>query len=209
MQKSITFLFISLTTLTLNAQTFKSGLIAGMNLSKLNGSEKNAYNFISYKLGGRISVDVKRQLRTSIDILYSKKGNIVSHTPSPLDAYKNVSLDYMDIPLTITFMDWMDDPDEEEYYRLHFVAGVSYSRLVNFKARDNLDIDVTDSQNFNKYKLSALGGLVYYPREHLGINLEYAHSFSNLEKLDSLQAMKIRNWSLSLIYMFHNRRKRK
>jgi len=207
MQKTILILFFLVMSISLEGQLFKLGLISGVNISRLGSDEipKNSYNHFGPKFGGRVGVDLKRQVRTSIDILYSRKGNITDLGQLTL-AYKKLRLDYIDIPFMLTYMDWMDDPDEEDYYKLHFSVGANYGRLINYKAINNLDNDVTSQSNFNKSDCSLLTGLTYYPSEHFGINLQYSHSFLNIVAMSSAQKMKHRNWSVNFLYMFNNKR---
>ena len=205
-KKFVAFLFL-LISLNLSAQTFRFGAITGLNACKLSGNDNSAYNYVGFKFGGRIATDLHRQVRTSIDFLYSRKGNIVNQTPSNLITNKNIRLDYIEVPIMISLMDWMDDPDEEEYYRLHFTFGVSLSKLVNYRVTDNRDFDVTEQQSFYKNKISLLGGLVYYVNEHLGINVQYSNSFTNIQQRSIYPKMKSRTWSVNFIYMLDNKRR--
>jgi len=208
MLKQLLLLIILSQCFCLSGQTFRFGAIGGLNICKLNGNENSEFNYAGYKIGGRIATDLHRQFRTSMDILYSRKGNIVNQFPDPSSNFDNIKLDYIEVPVMFTFMDWMDDPNEQEYWRLHFTAGVSFSKLVSYQVRNNLDIDVTDQQSFNKNKISFLAGLVYYINEHLGINVQYSGAFSNIQKRSSYPTMKSRVWSLNFIYMMDNKRRK-
>jgi len=211
MQKRIRILysifFIILSYLSLEGQTFRTGLITGAHISKLTGNANDSYNHLGYNVGARIATDIHRQVRISADFLYSRKGNVVSYLLSETTKYENIRLDYVEIPVMISAMDWMDDPDEEKYYRLHFTIGGSFGRLINYKAIDNFGEDVTLQQAFDKTAISVMGGLVYYTSEHFGINLQFHSSFSNIQTTSRTPSMKSRSWTLNIIYMFDNNRR--
>lgn len=208
MQKTILILLLLAASINLKAQNFKLGLVSGVNISKFGSNEivKQPYNHFGHKLGGRVGIDIKRRVRTSIDILYSRKGNVTELGGYTLP-YKKLRLDYIDIPFMLTYLDWMEDPDEEDYYKLHFSIGAAYARLINHLAINNLDVDITNQSSFNKSDWSVLAGLTYYPSEHFGINLQYSYSLPNLVELEVLPKMKHRNWSVIFLYMFNNKRR--
>ncbi len=199
-----TTLFILLFYTSLVGQTFRTGLITGAHICKLTGNANDSYNHLGYNVGARIATDIHRQVRISTDFLYSRKGNVVSNVLSETTKYENIRLDYIEIPVMISAMDWMDDPEEEKYYKLHFTIGGSFGRLINYKAIDNFGEDVTPQQAFDKTAISVMGGLVYYTSEHFGINLQFNSSFSNIQRTTRSPSMKSRSWTLNIIYMFDN-----
>lgn len=203
------FLFILILvtfSLTTNAQSFRLGGITGLNICKLTDNPNKSFNHVAYKFGGRIATDLQRQFRVSLDLLYSKTGNTIGNKAAFSNSV-DINLDYIEIPLMFSFMDWMDDPDEELYYKLHFTAGISLGRLVNYNVKNNLEIDISDAHSFNKNKFSLLAGLVYYVNEHVGINIQHEYALSKIDKPISTFNMKSRIWSINIIYMVDNKRR--
>lgn len=195
-RNSLLIILIFLFTSSLPSQTFRFGAVSGLKFSTQNAAKSVEYS--GFNLGGKVGFDVHKKFRTSMDLQFSRKTNSVN---------EDIQLDYIEVPIMISFMDWMDDPNEEEYYKLHFTAGLSYGHLFNYKVLNNMDEDVTQRYDFNKNTINAIGGLVYFFNEHFGLILQYHHSFSNIRKQNEA-VMKNRNWSFNLIYMVNNKRRK-
>jgi len=186
----------------IHAQTFEAGLIGGVNLSQLNGDNLAGFNQIGLNVGGRVAVQTSDRWKWNIDILFSQKGsNKGKDDPrsAPIDKYR---LNYAEVPIMISFLDWLDEVDGKEYYRLHFTAGLSIGRLVDFKVIDALGQDLTDSQNFNKTSLDLIVGATYFINEHIGINAQYSYAALDVRKDKQAQSLAGRTLTFRGIYMF-------
>ena len=196
--KVISFTFcLFLISKNTQAQTFEAGLIGGINLSQLHGDTYAGFNQIGLNAGGRVAITPSERWKWNIDILFSQKGsNKSSKEFGGIDSYR---LNYAEVPIMVSFLDWFD---EDEFYRLHFTAGISFCRLVDFKVIDIDGIDITDSQNFNKNAIDLIIGATYFLNEHVGINVQYAHALLDVEEEKQAQSLAGRTLTFRGIYMF-------
>ena len=184
-----------------SGQTFKAGIITGINFSKLTGDDLKGFNQFGLNIGGRVAVDFTKYIRVATDVLFTQKGSKRSVDQTSGNQFENIRLNYMQIPITLNIMDWMDDPDEEPYHRLHFTFGAAYSRLIHFKVIDKDGIDISDTQNFKKNTADLITGLTYFVNKNIGVSLQYSKSVNPIQKSDINPPMKSKNIMLRMFYM--------
>ena len=183
------------------AQTFEAGIIAGVNLSQLHGDGLAGFNQIGANFGGRVAVTPNEKWQWSVDILFSQKGsNKGSDDPRSIP-FESFRLNYAEVPIMVSFKDWQSESDEG-YYRLHFTGGLSFCRLVDFTVKDIDDIDISDSQNFNRNAIDIIAGATYFINQHIGINAQYSYAVLNVRKDKSEQSLAGRTLTFRAIYMF-------
>lgn len=184
------------------AQTFQAGIIAGVNLSQLNGDDLIGFNQIGLNVGGRVVVDFGEKWRWNLDILFSQKGsNKGKDDPSSaaIDLYR---LNYAEVPIMISYKDWLDDSGDTEFYKLHFTTGFSVGRLVDFKVVDFVGQDISDLQDFKKTAIDLIVGATYYINEHIGINVQYSVAILDVRAIKEQQSLAGRTLTIRGIYMF-------
>ena len=160
------------------------------------------FNQIGLNVGGRVAVQTSDRWKWNIDILFSQKGsNKGKDDPRsiPFDSYR---LNYAEVPIMISYLDWLDEADEKEFYKLNFTAGVSVGQLVNFKVIDALGQDVSDLQNFNKTSIDLIVGATYFINQHIGINAQYSYALLDVRKEKEAQSLSGRTLTFRAIYMF-------
>ncbi|MFK8010165.1 MAG: outer membrane beta-barrel protein [Saprospiraceae bacterium] len=184
-----------------HAQTFKAGLIGGVNLSQLHGDGLAGFNQIGLNVGGRVAVQTSDRWLWNIDILLSQKGSNKS-ADDPNSFFDSYRLNYAEVPIMISFLDWADETDDGEFYKLHFTAGVATGRLVDFKVIDALGTDVTDLQNFNRFSVDLIIGATYFINKHIGINAQYSYALLDVRKEKEAQSLAGRTLTFRAIYMF-------
>ncbi len=185
-----------------HSQTFEAGLIGGVNLSQLHGDGLAGFNQIGLNVGGRVAVQTSDRWKWNIDILFSQKGSTKGKDDPlsiPFDKYR---LNYAEVPIMVSFLDWLDETDENEYYKLHFTAGVSVGQLVNFKVIDALGQDVTELQNFNETAIDLILGATYFINQNIGINAQYSYALLDVRKEKEAQSLSGRTLTFRTIYMF-------
>ena len=104
-----------------HAQTFEAGLIGGVNLSQLHGDGLAGFNQIGLNVGGRVAVQTSNRWMWNIDILFSQKGSNKGKDDLrsiPFDSYR---LNYAEVPIMISFLDWLDESEDDVFYKLHFI----------------------------------------------------------------------------------------
>lgn len=160
----------------IQAQTFEGGLIVGFNLSQLDGDDLVGWNRIGLNVGGRVAINPYEKWKINLDLLFSQKGS--SATPEQFSSYDKVRLNYVEIPLQVNFMDWLD---EAGFYRLHFLAGFSYSQLVGFKVLRQDGTDTTESEDYKNWNANVQIGATYFISENFGINGQFSRGLLSVD----------------------------
>lgn len=182
------------------AQTFEAGLIAGVNLSQLHGDGLAGFNQIGLNVGGRVAITPSERWMWNLDLLFSQKGsNRGANDPRSIP-FESFRLNYAEVPFMVSYLDWLDG--SEEFYKLHFTAGASFGRLVEFKVKDIDDIDISDSQDFRRNNVDLIIGATFYINEKIGINGQYSYAIFNVRKDKNAQSLAGRTLSFRGIYMF-------
>lgn len=187
---------------TIHAQTFEAGIIAGVNLSQLHGDGLAGFNQIGMNLGGRVAITPAERWKWNIDILFSQKGSHKGADDRVAIPFDRFRLNYVEVPIMISYMDWISESGDAEYYKLHFTAGLSFCRLVDFEVTDNTGRDISDTQDFNKNAIDLIVGATYFLNEHIGINGQFSYAILNVRKDRNEQSLQGRTLTFRGIYMF-------
>lgn len=179
------------------AQTFEGGLVVGFNMSQLDGDDLAGWNRIGLNVGGRVAITPYEKWKINLDILFSQKGS--DSAPGQVSSYDNVRLNYVEIPIQVNYMDWLH---EDGFYRLHFLAGFSYSQLVGFQVIRFGGMDSTDLEDYKKWNANFQIGATYFINEHIGVNGQYSLGLLSVDKDPDAQFFRDRAWAVRVIYMF-------
>lgn len=180
-----------------HAQTFEGGLVLGFNMSQLDGDDLVGWNRIGFNAGGRVAITPYEKWKFNLDILFSQKGS--SAAPDQISSYDKVRLNYVEIPIQVNYMDWLD---ENGFYRLHFLAGFSYSQLVGFQVLRVVEGDTTELEDYKKWNANFQIGATYFIKENIGINGQYALGLLSVDNDPDAQFFRDRALTFRLIYMF-------
>lgn len=183
------------------AQTFEAGLIGGVNLSQLNGDLLVGFNRIGFNVGGRVAITPVERWKWNIDILFSQKGSRRSNDDPAFVQFEGFRLNYAEVPIMVSYLDWLNE-DGDYFYKLHFTAGVSWARLVDFKVVDINGTDISDLQNFSKNALDLIAGATFYINPNIGINGQFSLAVLDVEKDKDAQSLQGRTLTFRVIYMF-------
>ncbi len=179
----LTFILISAIFLNITEaqeQRFKAGVILGSNLSQIDGDNSNGYLKLGITGGLRGVAIITDKIELSIEFLFDQRGSrsqkIFDENFFPF----KVTTNYVSVPIIFNFQDWLDE--SEEYYKLHFHAGLSYGRLINYAIDDEHDesILVEISKFFNEDEVAVLVGATFYTGKHLAITGRFTRSLTNL-----------------------------
>src|SRR5690554_1063082 len=128
----ISLIIFAITPYMYSQQTFKASILAGVNPSQIQGDEIAGYDYLGLVGGLRVDTRLSDKFSVKTDFLYSKKGS--TGYSNSLNSHLSIKLTGLDIPVAIAFRDWYNDVGENSYYRLHFEAGLTYSRLIDVKS---------------------------------------------------------------------------
>lgn len=170
-------------TFVAEAQRFNLGIIAGINLSELEGEDISS-NF-GLNTGLKIKTSLTESWSISTELLYSQAGEYVLPIYYPPLNYRKIRLNYLEIPFSINKGFY----PKSNFNQKQFSLGISYVQLVDTKAIDASGIDVTQQIIWNK-KNNIIG--------HLGIS----HFFSKKTTINFRAALgKNGNaWSWTLAF---------
>lgn len=173
------------------AQRFEAGLVAGLNLSQLDGDRLAGFNKPGLNAGGKVATILSDRWQVSLEFLFSQQGSSRSKYDDPSSAYDKIRLNFVEVPVMINFKEW----------KFHLSGGVSYNRLVDYQVIDALGGDVTDLQTFNEDLFSLVFGGTYYFREKAGFEVRWFRALNDLQKKGGDNSLIGRSISFRLIYL--------
>jgi len=203
------------------AQGIKGEIIAGMNLSQVDGDEIYGFDKAGLNLGLGAIVPLGKHFVFSIETLFNQKGSYQGKQEEDVvtDSLGNIiaiwtkeyklKLDYLEVPVLIHFV----DKD-----LLSIGTGVSYGRLVNVKEWEQGKFVETSTLNGGPYDrndyniLFDLNFRIYKKISKFKFNIRYAYSISKIRTRDfynkfgeyTVTRDQYNNlFSLRLIYVFN------
>ena len=178
--KLYTILFLLLIAQTIFAQKpkeegrFTATILAGINISQIDGDEDGSYSKVGFNGGARGGVRFGNRMELCTEILFSQKGSYVDNIN------KIYHLDYLEVPVLFYYKDWETiDKRECQYMRVIIGAGLSYSRLLNTTIRQyGTDLATTPGfqDPFLKNDLMVMIDANFYFTRNIGLNVRWARS---------------------------------
>ena len=185
------FILISLGSVRSNAQTFEGSILAGVNLSQIDGDLLAGYNQPGLNAGARVTITLSDRWKTSMGLQFSQLGSSFSKG-DPLNAlYDNIRINAVEVPVLAHFIEW----------RFRLSAGLTYSRVINYSAADVIGGSLTDQTDLRDNILSlALGG-AYFFNDKWGLDFLWTKSISNVQANPDANTFIARNLSFRLIFI--------
>ncbi len=153
------------------AQVFRGYVAGGAIASQLNGDMLAGYNRIGLLGGVGVWYDLSDKWRTSLAFAYAPNGSKASgrevDRPAGISPFLEIKLNYVAVPVHLHYMDWLSD--DEVYYRLEFVAGFEYRRLVSTETISSVGVDISSAFDYRPNGLGANLGAYYSLRERTAI----------------------------------------
>ena len=114
-----------------NQRRFSASIVAGTNVSQIDGDNDAGFNQLGLNLGGRVNIFLAKRWDVSTEILFSQKGSQSVFTRGQ-PRNMQCRLNYVEIPVQVNFKDWeiSDIDNGGSYMRMVFGAGFSYARLL-------------------------------------------------------------------------------
>jgi len=165
---NIFFIIFSISILFVNAQDFKGGILAGMNVSQVDGDNHAGFNKAGLILGGFVNREFSKTVTGQLEMIYIGKGSKKPVNPDKGQfEYRFISLDYIEIPVLLKI--------KYEKLKLFFETGLSYGILFSSKEEDE-NGEVTLIGPFNKNELGIILGLNFSITENISVNTRFAYS---------------------------------
>lgn len=164
--------------LSLSAQDFRAGALAGINASQVSGDGYSGFNKAGLLVGGFVNVDMNLKLNLQMEINYSQKGSRRNPLTDQGDTdFFLLRLDYIEVPIMAR---WSQN-------KFTFEAGAYVSQLVNEYLEDeNGPFSIPPQLNqFNSTDLGGLFGINFNFTDNIIMNWRYSNSFIAVRKHDS------------------------
>lgn len=154
---------------------FTATVVAGMNISQIDGDAVAGYNKIGLNAGVRGGVRLGRKVELATEILFSQKGSATgTGSFNPF----TIHLDYVEVPVLIYYKDWdVEDANGNTFQRMMFGAGLSYSRLLNINVKNNGGLDL---DNFARNDLMVMLDANVFITKNFGLNVRWARSLATI-----------------------------
>ncbi len=153
---------------------FTATIVAGINISQVDGDEDGVYSKVGFNGGARGGVRFGKKMELCTEILFSQKGSYIKRYD------KMYHLDYIEVPLLFYYKDWAaTNKKNQEYMRVMFGAGLSYSRLLNTTLREG-SLNLKDKPGyvdpFLKDDLMVMLDANFFFTRNFGINVRWSRS---------------------------------
>jgi hypothetical protein len=161
-------------------QRFKAGIIAGVTASQIDGDASAGYHKVGLQGGLRGIVMLKPKQDASIEFLFTQRG-ARNETKTP--PFFKTTLNYIEVPVQWHYHDWAanGDPDDPDFYRVHFNVGLSYARLLDYLDDSELGGGITPAlPDLNKNSYCFLIGASFYATEHVAFTFRYHRAINRL-----------------------------
>ncbi|MCB9299309.1 MAG: PorT family protein [Lewinellaceae bacterium] len=194
-------------TVSLSAQTtgperrFEGGLVAGFNMSQIDGDLLHGFHKLGFNAGGRVNALLNERWRIGLELLFSQQGASRSKLDNPASQYDKIRLNFVEAPVLVHFQDW----------KIQATAGVSYGRLISYEIIDYTGEDVTEQIPLKEDLFSIVLGGTFFFDEHFGLNIYWSKWLNNLRIGDTSTPTPVgaesgkfigRNVTIRGVYMF-------
>lgn len=192
-------------------QRFRASLLAGFNLSQMDGDNYNGFDKFNPQFGIGGTAVINRQSEIGIELLYHSKGARTESDPRRVINTKDRSVDlsYVEVPI------YFRHNRRETFPTVYFEGGGAFARLIDVKidepavVQDGLILSGLES-DLQANELSLLLGIGYQFTEHIGARFRYSfaltrvYSTADLSEEAALQieqergVMQLRNYYISI-----------
>jgi hypothetical protein len=161
----ILFLFLSVSVVSYTQQEFNAGIMAGLNISQIEGDGFAGYNKAGPALGIFANTFFTDELAVQLEINYSSKG---SQRKSTIEdpRYFRIELHYVEIPVLVRYFLPVGFSVE---------SGLSGGYLFSSRERDEVS-EIEIRTPFNKTEFAFIAGASWHISQNLAINSRFSYS---------------------------------
>lgn len=170
------FVFTCFFSIKIQAQTFGAAVEGSLIVSQIDGDQSAGFNKPGPSIGLFGIAKLKEKLDLKIGISYDFRGSQSEFFPDNSYPQLKINLQYVDVPLTIHYKDWLEK--EGGFYHMDFYAGAYFGRLLSASAQYSGYDDITNS--FNKNEIGIILGGGYNFNGHNGIGVKWCRGVNHL-----------------------------
>lgn len=181
-------------------QGFELWAVGGFNAAQIEGDGLAGYDKIGFQAGLKLGYPLEDKWEVDLEILFAQKGSRASTAQLLMGSRQTTSLDYLELPVYVTYNDWYQE--SEGYYKVGLHAGFSAGYLFSAKSRNSLVVD--DLENFKDFDYSAIIGAFYAFNDRWSATVRYTNSFIKIYKNENLTTEGLLNflWTFRADFRF-------
>lgn len=110
---------------------FTAAVVAGMNLSQIDGDGYSGYHKIGMNLGARGGVILAKRWEMAFEILFSQQGS-QDNPPRGFIRNYRAHFNVIEVPVMVLFNEWeVEDGNGDRFHRIRVGLGASYNRILS------------------------------------------------------------------------------
>ena len=159
---------------------FQALFHAGVNFAQIDGDAYSGYNKAGFDVGAGVLVRFHKYFSTSVEVGYTMWGAQANLIEKNTDLYRT-NLNYVQIPIAINV-------HEKEIFL--FSAGLNVSFLAQFKERNEIGINTTDTvqPQPKRFDLDAFASIHFIIKKQFGIGLKFSYSMIPFRGIEPVYA---------------------
>ena len=175
MFRNILFGLLLITSTTLFAQRFNGGIIAGGNVSQVDGDNNDGYNKFGFQAGALVSLQVSPHSSFQMEMEYIQKGSrINADTLTNTGNTYLMRFSYMEIPLLYQY-------SFTKGKRWSFEAGPAMDVLLSsYEENNGIEVPAQYQYPMRAITLSGIFGFSAFITDHLKANFRFNYSLLSI-----------------------------
>jgi len=150
--------------ISIHAQNFGGGIIAGASTSQVAGDMLGGFNKIGLLAGAYTNLKIKEDLQLQLEIIYIEKG---SRNPNlHKNTIQEITLSYVEIPISINL---------QQKENLGIELGILPAFIMSSKMNDYFS-EIEINPSFEKYDLGIFAGINYHLSKKIILNSRISNS---------------------------------
>lgn len=175
-----------------NAQVFRASLLAGTNVTQIDGDDLSGFNRFGFNAGMRVVAVLNDRFRIGPEILFSQIGSSRGAKELNVSDFDKVSMNTVEVPVMLYFKDW----------KITAEAGLAYQRLFNYSIVNSAGEDITEDIPFRDDLLNFQAGVTFYASPNWGFNFRWSKHLTDIEANNDNLTLKGRSLSFRVVYTF-------
>jgi Outer membrane protein beta-barrel domain len=157
-----------------NKSLFRPFAVAGINAAQVDGDDVAGYTKVGVNAGVGTYIMLPKNFSVGFELLYSQKGALTTkNNPSPLFDYYKLNLDYLDVPIMVSYHDKQ---------RAIFGLGVVVNNLIREKETRGIDPYAVAPFLYNRLGLEGMANVSFHFTKKFGVNLRFAYSLTDIAR---------------------------
>lgn len=178
---------------TLPAQTFQGSIVAGMNISQIDGDALFGFHQPGVNAGVRVVAVLNDRWRVGPEILFSQQGAQRPNNSGNISIYDRFRLNTLEVPLMAYYKDW----------RITAEGGFSYQRLIDYEVISDGGEDVTAVTPLQDNLFAIKLGATIYFSPNWGLNVRWSKHLLDIDVDNGINtSFKGRTVSVRAVYTF-------